>query len=923
MVGSLSPAPGYPHLPPWTFHTKHDTPVLTPRRSSLTAGSHRSTVADYGAPLGFEPEGSCGGGDTRGRYPHEQPSPPPYMRWAQNLHYLLEDSDGVELFRTFLKQEGQLDTLDFWFACEGFKKQTDQERFIQLVRAINRKYLQKSQLAIPDDLRKDVNRRVKEGRDLHRGIFDAVQGAVEQLISQTTYPNFLKSDLYLQHVQSMQNGSNETGESASSSGSSSSRDVPGLSTGCPLPTLHEDAELSMSASLPPSMSTSMGPTHGGPPLRLTKDMLLATERRRATELKPKPEAYAGMYLQRPFTSPFSLHPNNPHVVYNSYNPVSRQDSELQSLSSDARTESDNMSLTDSSIDGMSSIGRSRTARRQHMRHYRQMRESANMNRDPLSHRTVIPRTQILPKDQTHSMQPERFAAILIQKLESVKKDQEAQEKLDRKLLDVDFDREDARGLESGMTENAVSSRALADALREKLSIEDDEDQAILDQHVSRVWSDLTPSRSPGFSSPRPKSPDSRRRVPTAASTLPKATVSGGVPHPYQTRTSYSSRHIRKEKDVFSTFSSDSGNVHDYMEGSGSEHRQHVPKSKSVPDYVETLKQEAYRDARDTDRDVAARYRDRQDRQAMYRRSSSSRKTLTDQTDSGVSVVSDTQPPAPSGVPGVPLPTLVKDSKVLSWLLESERDKTHASTGEGSWHSRSETSSKHRGHRSERGERGQASATSPIASRHSRKSGSTGAGSTTGTAGAGAGRESRSDSLERMPMAMPMAMPMSAMAVGPAQPFVADPSMPPLPQPHTATQLEEARRRLMDESHRQRPRYSLGSKVESAHSNPSTLRRPVRPARPVPVAADQHHQDSTTVIFTFCDEAVPYRTKIPSRPVTLRQFKEFLPKKGNFRYFFKTECEDLDMQVIQEEVTDDNDIVPLWEGKIRAQVKPVD
>lgn len=33
---------------------------------------------------------------------------------------------------------------------------------------------------------------------------------------------------------------------------------------------------------------------------------------------------------------------------------------------------------------------------------------------------------------------------------------------------------------------------------------------------------------------------------------------------------------------------------------------------------------------------------------------------------------------------------------------------------------------------------------------------------------------------------------------PAQPFVADPSMPPLPLPHTDTQLEEARRRLIEE-----------------------------------------------------------------------------------------------------------------------------
>lgn len=885
VVGSLSPAPGqFPHLASWPFHkgSHHggDSPVLTPRRSSL-AGSRHTTMAEFGAPLGFEPEGSCGGGDSGGRYPHERSSvhsPPPYMRWAQSLHHLLEDSDGVELFRTFLIQEGQLDTLDFWFACEGLKKQSDQERVIQLVKVIYRKYLQKSQFAIPDDLRKEVNRRVKEGKELlHSGVFDAVQAAVEKLISHTTYPNFLKSDLYLQHVQSMQNASSsDNGESGSSSGSAGSRDPPGLGAGCPLPTLHEDAELSFSATLPPSLpaslSTSMAPPHhGAAPLRLTKDMLMATERRRAVEVKPKPEAYAGIYLQRPYHSPFLTHPNNPHILYNSYNPVSRQDSELQSLSSDARTESDNMSLTDSSIDGMSSIGRSRTSRRQHMRHCRQMKESASMNRDPFSHRTIIPRTQIVPKDQTHSLKPEQFAAILIQKLESVRKEQEAQEKLDRKLLENDVEREDAAGSESGVVDTAVSSRALADALREKLMVEDDNDQAILDQHVSRVWSDLTPSRSPGFSSPRPKSPERRGRIPSAPSTLlpsAKAVGSGNVPHPYQARPSYSSRHVRKEKDVFSTFSSDSGNVHDFIEGS--EHKHHVPKSKSVPDYVETMKQDSYTDAR---------YR-----QGTCRRSCSSRKTLTDQTDSGVSVVSDTPPV---------VPTQMKDSKVISWLLESE--KQHVSSGEGSWHARSErescSSSKHRVRA--------ASATSPITSRHSRKSGSA------------HHSGSRSGSLER-------GVSITG-AVGPAQPFVADPSMPPLPQPHTATQLEEASRRLMDVSHRQRPRYNVGNKIESSHSNPSTLRRNTRPARP----ANDHAQEHTTVVFTFCDEQFPYRTKIPSRPVTLRQFKEYLPKKGNFRYFFKTECEELDMKVIQEEITDDNDVVPLWDGKIMAQVKPVE
>lgn len=52
------------------------------------------------------------------------------------------------------------------------------------------------------------------------------------------------------------------------------------------------------------------------------------------------------------------------------------------------------------------------------------------------------------------------------------------------------------------SDKAKSSKTLADAIREKFLVDDDNDQDILDQHVSRVWSDMTPNqRSPGTLSP--------------------------------------------------------------------------------------------------------------------------------------------------------------------------------------------------------------------------------------------------------------------------------------------------------------------------------------------------------------------------------------------------------------------------------------
>lgn len=898
-----------------SWNSKHgkggSSPVLTPRRSSLAYPT--SGVADAGAPLGFEPEGSCstafmemGGGSH---------SPPPYLCWARNLHSLLEDSDGVELFRRYLMQEGQphADTLDFWFACEGLKKQQDPDKINQLVKVIHRRYILKAELAIPGDLRKEVNRHIKEDKDLLAGdVFDGVQAEVENLINETTYPNFLKSDMYLQHVQAMQNGEMSSGSTSSSGSSGSSsgggRDLSG--GGPPLPTLHEDAEFVTELG---SAGCRKLPAVGQDVLPLTRDMLMATQKRRAFELRPKPEAYAGMYLQHAQYH-FALSPH-PHMAYSSYNPVSRQDSELQSLSSDARTESDNMSLKENSVDGVS-VSHSRCMNKKQYQHdSKRMKESARMNRDPYMHHMMIPRTQRIQKEQFQPMKPDEFAAVLINKLECIKREQEAQEKLDRKLQEGEL----VCGLED-VTLDPVTTSGMADGIREKLLVEDESDQAILDYHVSRVWSDLTPSRSPGLISPRPKSPEGRRRtLPGATVGLNKMSSTGGmlqgaaipshsssvgmihsVPHPYQShsRPAYYTHHVRKEKDVFSTFSSDSGNVHDFPEASEHKHHGgsgHIPKSKSMPDYQDAQKQDMHTSLSGHD------FRFRQSKDSS--RKSSSKKTLTDLTDSGVSVVSDCTPVTH------PIAQCKDNSRVLSWLMDTDKQISSAS------HCHSEREgAKHRMRRND------PSTTSPVATRHSRKP-------TT------AYTTSRSGSLERGSTGG--AGPGGAW--GPAQPFVADPSMPPLPVPHTDTQLEEARRRLLEEDGRpktMRQRFGASSlrttgatmlmSADSPLSSQSTFRKSLRGARVLLGGVTyMENSDFTTVVFSFCDEQFPYRTKIPGRPVTLRQFKEYLPKKGSYRYFFKTECDDLDMRVIQEEITDDNEILPLWEGKIMAQVKPVE
>jgi len=78
-------------------------------------------------------------------------------------------------------------------------------------------------------------------------------------------------------------------------------------------------------------------------------------------------------------------------------------------------------------------------------------------------------------------------------------------------------------------------------------------------------------------------------------------------------------------------------------------------------------------------------------------------------------------------------------------------------------------------------------------------------------------------------------------------------------------------------------------------------------------------------FVYYEGEVPYGIHIPCLPgksINLIQFKEHLPKKGDYRYFFKRNCAGelgKDFNVL-EEINDDFQYLPLFEGKIIAHLQ---
>ncbi|ROT73225.1 Axin-1 [Penaeus vannamei] len=602
----------------------------------------------------------------------------------------------------------------------------------------------------------------------------------------------------------------------------------------------------------------------------------------------------------------------------------------------------------------------------------------------------VPRTHRLRHESVPNLKPPEFAALLIERLEKVKRDRESQEKVQqsfKKIQEGDNVSDECRRQHAF---NSLPPSLLLDKLNQKIPLDDvDPCQSILDEHVSRVWQDSnndTPARSPG--SPRPKSP-SGRRPGTQPRPLPlssKGMVSGTHPsmyvsgssylpsvqpghqghlrpatqlispwppsstapwppsasppwpscapptrpsaHPYQASKNW--HHTRRRdrgQDVNSTFSSDSGNVADYYESNERGALHPLPKSRSMPEYMENYA--------GTSSDGGSSGR----RQSSGRRSSS-RRPPADLTDSGVSVVSDSGPSL--------APSASSTERVTSWLLES--DKFSGSGSTSSVYPEHEWDPRLRGSRSTHTAAG---ATSPGTLRRSGSSGgrrsvsggsvggsgtlaNTGSNvSASGSLSGGSVGGGRSGSLDRGPAGWVTAAMEQGGHMGHGM------HAPHIPHSHAvhgshASHSEEKRRSRGGGSSRSGGHSSShGWGHPESGSNPSFKALATNTSRRVGFhsrwrawgggggsgSVMSTTTESTTVIYNFHDDDVPFVTRIPTRPVTLRRFKQHLPKKGNYRFFFKKQCEEFG--VIQEEVTDDQEILPLFDGKIFAQIRKAD
>lgn len=70
------------------------------------------------------------------------------------------------------------------------------------------------------------------------------------------------------------------------------------------------------------------------------------------------------------------------------------------------------------------------------------------------------------------------------------------------------------------------------------------------------------------------------------------------------------------------------------------------------------------------------------------------------------------------------------------------------------------------------------------------------------------------------------------------------------------------------------------------------------------------------LFPSSKDNTPFLVKIPQLPpITLNDVKRHLPKKGFYRFYFKTE---VDGEAVFQEEIDEHVAVPLWKGTVTVQ-----
>lgn len=125
-----------------------------------------------------------------------RPSPEEAQLWSEAFDELLANKYGLAAFRAFLKSEFCEENIEFWLACEDFKKTKSPQKLTSKAKKIYNDFIEKE---APKEINIDFQTKNMIAQSIQEAThtcFSAAQKRVYSLMENNSYPRFLESEFY-------------------------------------------------------------------------------------------------------------------------------------------------------------------------------------------------------------------------------------------------------------------------------------------------------------------------------------------------------------------------------------------------------------------------------------------------------------------------------------------------------------------------------------------------------------------------------------------------------------------------------------------------------------------------------------------------------------------------------------------------------
>uniref|UniRef100_A0A8C9ME53 Regulator of G-protein signaling 2 n=1 Tax=Serinus canaria TaxID=9135 RepID=A0A8C9ME53_SERCA len=125
-----------------------------------------------------------------------RPSPEEVQLWSEAFDELLANKYGLAAFRAFLKSEFCEENIEFWLACEDFKKTKSPQKLTLKAKKIYNDFIEKE---APKEINIDFQTKdmiAQNMQEATHNCFSVAQKRVYSLMENNSYPRFLESEFY-------------------------------------------------------------------------------------------------------------------------------------------------------------------------------------------------------------------------------------------------------------------------------------------------------------------------------------------------------------------------------------------------------------------------------------------------------------------------------------------------------------------------------------------------------------------------------------------------------------------------------------------------------------------------------------------------------------------------------------------------------